>query len=407
MRQILVALLIFSIDYLAFKSLRTATLDWSNLSKNILYGLHWSIPIITFVLFGIFTFHTRVSDKQNIWDTVRFLLIILYVGKVITIGFYGFDTLRMLTTQLFRPEYNPARSKFLAQLGILAGAMPMAVLSYGVIRNAYRYKIWRKTLHFAQLPADFEGLKIVQISDIHSGSFKDKAAVQKGINLINEQKPDVVFFTGDLVNVKANEMDAFVDVFKGIEAKYGVYSITGNHDYGDYAHWESRAAKAANFQALIQQHKNLGWDLLLNEHRILTINDVKIGIIGVENYSALPQFPKYGKLDEAYANMPEDTALKILLSHDPTHWDVEVRPQYQDIDLTLSGHTHGFQFGIEIPGWLRWSPSRYIYRQWAGLYQSGKQYLYVNRGFGFLGYPGRVGILPEITVLELRGGQQS
>jgi hypothetical protein len=257
-------------------------------------------------------------------------------------------------------------------------------------------------LTFDHLPKDFEGLKIVQISDIHVGSFKEKEPIKKGIEMINQENADLVFFTGDLVNNKASEMDDFISIFDKIKSKYGVFSITGNHDYGDYVRWESQSAKADNFRYLMKQHEKLGWKLLMNEHKILKIKGIDLAIIGIENYSGLPQFAKYGSLPKAYEGLPK-VDLQILLSHDPSHWDVEVRKMFKAIDLTLSGHTHGFQFGIEIPGWFRWSPSKYIFKQWAGLYKEGEQYLNVNRGFGFLGYPGRVGILPEITVIEIKG----
>jgi predicted MPP superfamily phosphohydrolase len=251
------------------------------------------------------------------------------------------------------------------------------------------------------LNPDLIGYKIVQISDIHSGSFFLKEPVKNSVQMINGLNPDIVVFTGDLVNSKTNEVEEYLDVFDKIISKQGVFSTTGNHDYGDYSEWPDEDAKKKNFQDLKDAHKKMGWDLLMNEHRIIDVKGAKIGLLGVENYSAIARFPRYGKLDQAYANLPK-TDVNILLSHDPSHWDFQIRPEYPDIDLTLSGHTHGFQFGIEIPGWFRWSPSQYMYKQWAGLYQEGKQFLYVNRGLGFLGYPGRVGILPEITCITLK-----
>ena len=248
---------------------------------------------------------------------------------------------------------------------------------------------------------DRDGLKIVQISDIHTGSFTRKEPVKGAIDLINQQQADLVFFTGDLVNSVASEVDNFLDVFNQIKSQYGVFSILGNHDYGDYVRWESAEAKHQNFEKLKDTHQHLGWDLMMNEHRIVEVKGEKVAVIGVENYSAHPRFPKYGDLEKAHKGT-EVAVLKLLLSHDPTHWDDEVTRKFEDIAVTFSGHTHGFQFGLEIPGWIQWSPVKYVYKQWAGLYQNGSQYLYVNRGLGFLGYPGRVGILPEITVIELK-----
>ena len=218
--------------------------------------------------------------------------------------------------------------------------------------------------------------------------------------MLNKEKPDLVFFTGDLVNNQAEEMKDYVDVFDKVTAPLGVYSILGNHDYGDYVSWPSKAAKAKNLETLIQTHRAMGWDILLDEHRILKEGDGEIAIIGIENWGAKGRFPKYGNLKNAYQGT-EDVPVKLLLSHDPSHWRAEVLPMYPDIDLTFSGHTHGMQFGVEI-GDFRWSPVKYMYDEWADLYQSGKQYLYVNRGFGYLGFPGRIGIVPEITVIELK-----
>jgi predicted MPP superfamily phosphohydrolase len=274
-------------------------------------------------------------------------------------------------------------------------------LTYGILRNRHRYKVFNQSITLPNLPKSLDGLRIVQISDIHSGSFTLKEPVKGAIDLINQQNPDLVFFTGDLVNSVASEMDRFLDVFDKIRAKFGVFSVLGNHDYGDYVRWENVEMKKQNLQNLIVHHQKMGWDLLLNENRVLNINNEKVAVIGVENYSESRHFPKYGDLRKATDGI-ENTSLKLLLSHDPTHWSSQVITSYKDIDVTFSGHTHGMQFGIEIPGWLKWSPAKFIYKHWAGLYQEGKQFLYVNRGLGYLGYPGRVGILPEITVIELK-----
>ena len=297
---------------------------------------------------------------------------------------------------------DAGRSKFLIKAGLILGSLPLISLVYGLFRNPYRYKLYTAKVPIKGLPSALDGLRIVQISDIHSGSFTFKEPIKNAIEIINQQKADLVFFTGDLVNSVASEMESYVDIFDKISSKYGIYSILGNHDYGDYHRWNSMAAKLANMDLLKDIHKRLGWQLLLNEHKVLNIEGASVGIIGVENISGKLHFKVYGDLSKANQHCP-DCDVKILLSHDPSHWDKEVTKDYKDIDLTLSGHTHGMQFGIEIPGWIKFSPIQFVYKKWAGLYKEGNQYLYVNRGLGFLGYPGRVGILPEITLLELKG----
>jgi predicted MPP superfamily phosphohydrolase len=283
-------------------------------------------------------------------------------------------------------------------MGIAVGGSLYTTLLYG-FTNKYNYTVKRIPLSFPNLPAAFKGLKIVQISDIHSGSFNNMKGVQKGVDKILELKPDLILFTGDLVNNKHDEMIPYLHVFDQLKAPLGVYSIFGNHDYGDYVAWESPQHKIDNLEKLKQVHQKLGWRLLLDEHLPIEKEGEQIALIGIQNWSALSNFPKYGNLSKAYAGA-EKYPFKILMSHDPTHWDAEVRPKFGDIDLTLSGHTHGFQFGVEVPG-FRWSPVQYVYNQWAGLYREGEQAIYVNRGYGFIGYPGRIGILPEITLLEL------
>ena len=290
------------------------------------------------------------------------------------------------------------RSIFLSWAGIIFGGGLFGSLLYG-FGNKYRYQLKRLQLSFTSLPAAFRGLKIVHISDIHSGSFTDKGAVIRGVEKIMNEKPDLILFTGDLVNNVSDEMDDYIEVFNKLSAPLGVFSTLGNHDYGDYVQWKTIGEKAANLEKLKRTHAALGWRLLMNEHVVIEKDNDKIALVGIENWSAKARFPKYGDMEKAYAGA-DAYPFKILMSHDPSHWDAEVKPLYPGVDLMLSGHTHGFQFGVEIPG-FKWSPVQYVYRQWAGLYETGNQKLYVNRGFGFIGYPGRVGILPEITILEL------
>jgi len=292
-----------------------------------------------------------------------------------------------------------SRSEFLVKTGFLVAAVPFISMSYGIIAGAHDYRVRRVKINLKNLPASFDGLTIGQISDIHSGSFYNKRAVKGGVEMLLKEKPDMIFFTGDLVNNLASEVNEYIDVFSKVKAPLGVYSVMGNHDYGEYVKWPNAAARQANINGVIKAHKVMGWDILMNENRILEKNGEKIAILGIENWGT-GRWPKYGKIDQAYRGT-ENIPVKLLLSHDPSQWDGQVRPGYKDIDVMFAGHTHGFQFGVEV-GNIKWSPSKYFYKQWAGLYQEGEQYLYVNRGFGFLGFPGRVGMPPEITIFEMR-----
>ena len=281
---------------------------------------------------------------------------------------------------------------------ILASALTLSFI-YGALFNVYRYSTKRVKLNINNLAPTFEGLTIVQISDIHSGSLSDKDAVKKGVDKINAIDPDIIFFTGDLVNNIADEALFLKDTLGQLKAKHGVFSILGNHDYGDYYYWETQSDKDKNLELLKTIQKEMGWKLLLNEHQIIESDGHHLVIAGVENWSASDRFPKYGRLNDAFAGAPAH-ATKLLLSHDPSHWKAQVLHHEVDIDAMFSGHTHGMQFGIEL-GNFRWSPVQYVYKQWAGLYKEAGKYLYVNRGFGVIGYPGRVGILPEITIFQL------
>jgi predicted MPP superfamily phosphohydrolase len=291
------------------------------------------------------------------------------------------------------------RSEFMSKAALIAVAVPMATFSFGIASGAHNYRLRKRTIYLPNLPRQFDGITIGQLSDIHSGSFFSRKGVKKGIDLLLGEKPDVVFFTGDLVNDEAIELTEYKDLFSKVKAPLGVFSTLGNHDYGEYRAWSSIEQKKQNLDNLIRSHKEMGWDILMNENRALKVDGEEIAIIGVENWGA-GRFSKHGDLEKAYQGAG-DKPVKLLLSHDPSHWDAQIRPNFGDIDVTFAGHTHGFQFGVEI-GNFRWSPSKYMYKQWADLHQEGNQYLYVNRGFGFLGYPGRIGILPEVTVIELK-----
>ncbi len=293
----------------------------------------------------------------------------------------------------------PARRKFIRQAGLTVAAIPFTSMIYGVIKGRYDFKVNKINLAFSNLPKAFDGFRIVQISDIHSGSFDSEIAIQEGIELINQQKADVILFTGDLVNNDSKEVAPYIQDFKNLKANEGIYSVLGNHDYGDYKKWDSEADKDDNMQLLYDFQEQMGFQLLKNENIILEREGQQISILGVENWGKKP-FPQRGDLDMALSGV-ETVPFKILMSHDPTHWTKKVLPHQTKFDITLSGHTHGMQFGVEIPG-FKWSPIKYLYPQWAGLYEKAEQYLYVNRGFGFLGYPGRAGIRPEISVIELQ-----
>lgn len=296
-------------------------------------------------------------------------------------------------------EFDPSRRKFAAKLALGIGAIPFATMIYGIVRTAYNFRIHRVKIKSTKIPEAFKGFKIVQISDIHTGSLQQNYQLEKAVDLILKQKPDLIVFTGDLVNNRSDEALPYLEILGRLKAPFGTYSILGNHDYGDYERWENDSEKEKNMQLMFDVHQQLGWKLMMNEQLQLEKDGSSINLLGVENWGANLRFKKYGKLKKAYEGLDE-SLFSILLSHDPSHWTAEVKDQLPAIDLTLSGHTHGFQFGVEIPD-FKWSPSQYVYPQWAGLYKNGSQHLYVNRGLGCLGYMGRVGIQPEITVLEL------
>jgi hypothetical protein len=339
------------------------------------------------------------------------LFVLLYVPKLIlVVSLLLEDVYRLLraggvglgkisTDSFSAVPYFEGRRKFFSQVGLMLAAIPFVSILYGVTKGKYNFKVHRVTLKFKDLPPAFEGLTITQLSDIHSGSFDDEAAVKRGIDLANEQKSDIIFFTGDLVNSLASEMDPWISSFKQLHAPMGIYSIFGNHDYGDYSTWDSAEEKQKNHNRLKEIHKELGFRLLLNENTRIEKNGQYLSLIGLENWGN-GSFAKYGDLDKSIAGVPDD-AFKILLSHDPSHWDAQTLHYPKHIHLTLAGHTHGMQFGVEIPG-IKWSPVQYRYPHWAGLYEGNGKSLYVNRGFGFIGFPGRVGIWPEITVITLQ-----
>lgn len=405
LRLIIFLTILLALDAYAFLAVRSWLSPYAKTTRRIGYGLYWGVSLVAFGFLMLNVFEVADQWGKSTKLFLRVFLFLHWICKLPIVLILLLDDLRRGATWLVNrispvTERDSSRSRFMAKAALLAGGVPLATLTYGIVRNAYRYRRIAADVPIAGLPDGLDGFRIVQISDIHSGSWTRTEPLYHAVEMINAEAADVVCFTGDLVNNEAKEMLPYVDIFRQIRSKYGVFSILGNHDYGDYVQWESPAEKEANMEALYGIHADLGWQLLRDANRVLSVNGYKIAILGVENWGAALRFPQKANLPKAYAGT-EDCACKVLLSHDPTHWDAKVRPEYPDIDLTLSGHTHGFQFGIEIPG-FRWSPAQYIYKQWAGLYREGKQFLYVNRGLGFLGYPGRVGILPEISVLTLR-----
>jgi predicted MPP superfamily phosphohydrolase len=338
------------------------------------------------------------------------LLLLLYVPKLLlTVILFGEDIVRFFSglfgviTKSGSESFLPERRRFVSQIALGVAAIPFASFLYGITVGKYNFKVIKQTLFFPDLPDAFDGTTITHISDIHSGSFDDAEKIQYAIDLINEQNSDMVLFTGDIVNTHATEMDPWIDTFKGIHhPKLGKFSVLGNHDYGEYIDWKSQAEKKSNFEGIKAIHDKIDFKLLLNEHIKIKNDNQEIAIVGVENWGR--KFGERGDLNLASKGLTKKD-FKIVLSHDPSHWDEKIQHDDNHYHLTLSGHTHGFQFGIEIPGWIKWSPVQYVYKQWAGLYENAGRYIYVNRGFGFHAYPGRVGIMPEITVIELKKGE--
>jgi uncharacterized protein len=399
-----------AIDFYVFQVVKMLCSSSSQKTRTVIFSAYWGISIAVIILFMLLPFLNTDRWPKNLRNYLFVTIIGFFFAKVLASVFFLVDDLRRLiqwavAKMFFRNTEGESqvnegisRSVFLSWLGIGVGGTLVTSLIYG-FSNKYNYQTKHIPLTFSNLPPAFKGLKIVQISDIHTGSFDNKKAVEKGVQKIMDLKPDLILFTGDLINDRASEMYGYEEVFAKLKAPMGVFSTLGNHDYGDYVKWPTDEARNQNIEELKKIQAGMGWRLLMNEHVALEKEGQQIALIGIENWSAKARFPKHGKMWEAYPGV-EKYPFKILMSHDPSHWDAEVRPKYSDIDLTLAGHTHGMQFGIEIPG-FRWSPVKYIYDEWAGLYETGNQKLYVNRGFGFIGYPGRVGILPEITLIEL------
>lgn len=400
MRWLLFIAFVLFIDFYAFQSIKT-------LSRNkIIFGIYWiiSIAILANVIYQLTTFDNSKGLSHHVMLAFG-LLILSIVPKIIAlIILFGEDIFRVFKGTLSYFSSNttnsflPNRREFVSKVALGLAAIPFTSVLYGMMRGKYNYKVINHTLYFDDLPTAFDGYKITHISDIHSGSFDDAHKISYGIDLINEQNSDVILFTGDIVNNVAEEMNPWIPYFQKLKAVDGKFSVLGNHDYGEYVRWNNLDEKEQNFNAIKEIHPKIGFNLLLNDSVYIEKNNEKIALIGVENWGT--RFKKAGDLKLASSKIAKDD-FKILLSHDPSHWNSEVKNDSNNYHLTLSGHTHGMQFGIEIPG-LKWSPVQYIYKQWAGIYKEYNRYINVNRGFGFLAFPGRVGIWPEITVITLK-----
>ncbi len=403
MRWLVFAALYMGLAWYCFQAFKTSF-------RNPLFAQMYIASAILVLGFFIFQF-TLVSSEfrdMNIYKSYAMGFVgswfLFSLGVVFFLLFE--DVFRLLWAaimKLINPEQTaalPSRRKFISALALGLAALPFGALLYGMFQGKYRYKVLKYELSFEDLPEAFDGYKITQISDIHSGSFDNATKIQYGIDLINQQASDAIFFTGDMVNNKASEMEPWKEMFGSLHAADGKFSVLGNHDYGDYVAWNSEAEKEANLNRLKSIQKEMGFDLILNEHRYLEKDGQRLALVGVENWGQ-GGFKKAGDLNKAISGVGSED-FKILLSHDPSHWEFQVKDHPQHFHLTLSGHTHGMQFGIEIPGWIKWSPVKWRYTYWAGIYESMGQYINVNRGFGFLGYPGRVGIWPEITVITLK-----
>jgi predicted MPP superfamily phosphohydrolase len=402
-------ILFLLVDYYLFQAVLTVSKSWSPLWKSIIRYGFWVPTVLSVIALAWWSFGDPYKYGSGTRNWIITALVATYFSKLFGVVVVFIDDLqrgvKWLANFFYRggPEQLPGnaipRSEFLAKTAMIAASIPFGTMAYGIISGAHDYRVRRVTVKLPNLPKSFDGLTIGQVSDIHSGSFFNKTAVKGGVEMMLKEKPDIIFFTGDLVNNESSEVQDYINVFDRLKAPLGVYSVTGNHDYGDYHSWASLDAKRKNFKHLMEAHRLMGFELLMNQNHIIEQGGDKIAILGNENWGG-GRFSKYGKLDQAYKGT-EEAAVKLLLSHDPSHWDAQVRQQYKDVDVMFSGHTHGFQFGIEI-GKFKWSPSQYAYKQWAGLYQEGSQYLYVNRGFGYLGYPGRIGMPPELTIMELK-----
>lgn len=400
-RWIILILIYIIVDLYAFQVFRSLIkTNWIYIGGGIL-----SFAVLVNFIYQFTTHDNTIATDIKRAYSAGFFLAVLIPKLLVIIFLFGEDLVRLfmgLYSKIYSTEqsfYIPSRRKFVGILALSTAAIPFASLLYGMARGKYNYKVLKYDMAFDDLPDAFDGYQITHISDIHCGSFDDKEKVNYGIDLINEQKSNAILFTGDLVNNLAEEIDPWKNSFSKLTAKDGVYSVLGNHDYGDYVNWQNSNDHKKNNQRIKDIQAEMGWKLLCNETHFVEKNGERLAFMGVENWGE--GFKKEGDLDKAMTGVA-DNDFKILMSHDPSHWKSKVRDDKRNFHLTLSGHTHGMQFGIEIPGWIKWSPVKYRYEHWAGIYEHTGRYINVNRGFGFIGYPGRVGIWPEISVITLR-----
>lgn len=404
-------IILFLVDLYVFQGIKTltSTID-SDTTRKVIHGIFWTVNVLLMllILYAFMSYDRAKGMKTyQIW-AFNGVILMLVPKLVFAFILLGQDAIRLFGTgvnftlnhQNTEGGYMPTRRIFISQLGLGLAAIPFAGIIYGIVKGKYDYTVHRHQIFFKDLPDAFDGLTITQLSDIHAGSFDNPEAVKRGVALANAQKSDLLVFTGDLVNNAATEIEPYLDIFSALHAPLGKFSILGNHDYGDYKWWPNASEKSDNMVQLKKHHKTLGFKLLLDENIEIERNGQKITLIGVENWGH--GFAQYGDLSKAMTGVAQDS-FKILLSHDPTHWEKQVKTLDEPVHLTLSGHTHGAQMGIEIKG-FKWSPIKYRYPKWAGLYEENGRYLHINRGFGFLAFSGRVGILPEISVLELKKG---
>ena len=402
-------------DFYLWSSVKKQVFNYKYWLRIVIISVYW-LPLLLLAILLIGSVLVPVIHWNDTLRTYMFgVILVFYTAKILPITFLVLADIVRVIQKLFviskrdgrqqvinnETDNGISRSKFLQYIGFISGGLVLGTMFTGMFKWAYEFKVIREKLIFPQLSSEFNGFKIVQISDIHLGSWASKKPLQRAVDIINDMHPDLILFTGDIVNYASNETVGFEEILSQLNAKYGVYAILGNHDYGNYVSWPSDQAKQDNMNQLYTFFDNIGWKLLNNENEIIEKASGKLALIGVENWGANPRFPKYGDLDKAIAGT-EDADVKILMTHDPSHWEKVVIPGNYDIDLSLSGHTHGFQVGIETKD-IKWSPAKYMYKHWAGLYQDkGGKYIYVNRGLGSIGYPGRIGMLPEITLIELQ-----
>lgn len=405
-RIFLLSLFLFIVELYAFQAIKTLIkLKWLLVAYQVVSAI-----ALLYIVYSFTQFDRSIGQTRQTMITMALFLIIYTPKLILTLFMLGEDIFRVGSgsTRFFMQsenfEFLNSRRKFVSQIGLGLAAIPFASLIYGVTVGKYNYKVIKQRIYFPDLPEAFDGFKITQISDVHSGSFDNAEKINYAIDLVNEQDSDMILFTGDIVNTHATEMHPWIDTFKRIKKHaYGKYAVLGNHDYGEYVTWPNEKEKEANFQAIKGLYGQIDFDLLLNEHTYIEKGADRFALIGVENWGH--NFKKAGDIAKASEGVAQSD-FKVLMSHDPSHWDYEIKNHDKNFHLTLAGHTHGMQFGIEIPGYFKWSLAQYVYAQWAGLYENLGRYVYVNRGFGFHAYPGRVGIMPEITVIELKKGER-